>query len=145
MANVVGSLRVLLGLDSAEFVQGLTRADRQAQAFAQRMRSELGGAVKSVASIVGGLAIGREIYENTKAIIMPLRPPRSPPTAMKRPVRSARNTVVFSMLLITLCPRSPGRGCPPARQVSVQNLADGWCTVNATDLPATTAPGRLFA
>lgn len=67
--NVVGSLRVLLGLDAAEFTAGLTKADYQAQKFARAMREEIGSSVKDVVKIIGGLEIGRQLYENTKAII----------------------------------------------------------------------------
>src|SRR4029450_4843486 len=45
------------------------------------------------------------ISANTNAITMPLRPPTKPPTATNRPVRRARNTVVFKMLLIVSYPR----------------------------------------
>lgn len=67
--NIVGSLRVLLGLDAAEFTAGLTKADYQAQKFARAMREEIGSSVRDVVKIIGGLEIGRQIYENTKAII----------------------------------------------------------------------------
>src|SRR5262245_10317642 len=52
------------------------------------------------------------ISANTNAVIMPLRPPRSPPTATNRPVKSARNSVVFSMLLIVHRPRFADRVLP---------------------------------
>ena len=48
---------------------------------------------------------------STKAITMPLSPPTRPPTAMNRPVRRARNRVVFTMLFI-ITPRSADMGCP---------------------------------
>ena len=61
----IGALVVRLGLDAAEYVQGLNRAEYQAQKFAQNTRR----AIAEVAKVLGGLEVARQVYENTKAII----------------------------------------------------------------------------
>ena len=65
MANNLGKLVVLLGLDAAEFTRGLTKAEYEAQKFARNTRS----AILEVGKVLGGLEIGRQVLENTKAII----------------------------------------------------------------------------
>ena len=65
MANSVGSLTVLLGLDAAEYTRGLTKAERDAQKFAQNTRA----AILEVGKVLGGLEIVRQVMETTKAII----------------------------------------------------------------------------
>lgn len=50
MANNVGSLRVSLGLDAAEFTQGLTKAQYQARQFGE----QLGGGIRSAATLAAG-------------------------------------------------------------------------------------------
>jgi hypothetical protein len=65
MARGLGELLVSLGLNTAEFSRGLTKAERDAQQFAGRVRS----AVAEVGKILGGLEIGREIFSATKDII----------------------------------------------------------------------------
>lgn len=51
MANVIGSLKVLLGLDAAEFTQGLSKADAQAAKFADKQRRNSAGIDRTVASL----------------------------------------------------------------------------------------------
>jgi len=65
MANNLGKLVVLLGLDAAEFTRGLTKAEYEAQKFAKNTRA----AILEVGKVLGGLEIGRQVFENTKAII----------------------------------------------------------------------------
>ena len=65
MANSVGQLVVKLGLDAAEYTRGLTKAEYQAQQFAQNTRA----AILEVGKVLGGLEIGRQLIESTKAII----------------------------------------------------------------------------
>ena len=65
MANVVGGLAVLLGLDATEYTRGLTKAEYQAKQFARNTRS----AILEVAKVIGTIEIGRQVYEATKAII----------------------------------------------------------------------------
>lgn len=65
MADSIGSLVVRLGLNHAEFTSGLTRAEFQAQRFARQTRA----AILEVGKVLGGLAIGNEILQATKAII----------------------------------------------------------------------------
>lgn len=50
MANNLGSLRVSLGLDAAEFTAGLTKAEYQARKFGE----ELGGGIRSAAFMAAG-------------------------------------------------------------------------------------------
>ena len=50
MANNLGSLRVSLGLDAAEFTAGLTKAEYQARKFGE----ELGGGIRSAAMLAAG-------------------------------------------------------------------------------------------
>lgn len=52
--SVIGKLRVLLGLDSSEFVRGTKQAERQAQNFTQKLSS-------TFSRITGALAIGAVI------------------------------------------------------------------------------------
>lgn len=65
MANTLGRLLVLLGLDSSEYTRGLTKAEYQAQQFARNTRS----AILEVGKVLGGLELGRQFYEATKEII----------------------------------------------------------------------------
>lgn len=65
MANNLGKLVVLLGLDAAEFTRGLTKAEYEAQRFAKNTRA----AILEVGKTLAGLEIGRQVFENTKAII----------------------------------------------------------------------------
>jgi hypothetical protein len=57
--NVVGSLRVLLGLDAAEYTRGLTKAEYQAQQFSRNVSRS----IQDIAKVIGGLEIGRQVYE----------------------------------------------------------------------------------
>ena len=50
MANNIGSLRVSLGLDAAEFTAGLTKSEYQARKFGET----LGGGIKSAAGLAAG-------------------------------------------------------------------------------------------
>lgn len=58
--QVVGSLRVNLGLDSAEYEDGLSRSGKRAKAFAKDTEASMGAAAKgfsvAAASIRGGIA-----------------------------------------------------------------------------------------
>ncbi len=65
MASSVGSLVVRLGLDAGEFTSGLSKAEFQAQKFAQNTRS----AILEVGKVLAGLEIGSALFENTKAIL----------------------------------------------------------------------------
>src|SRR6185436_16514098 len=65
MVSSVGSLVVSLGLNSAEFTSGLTKSEYAAQRFAQNTRT----AILEVAKVIGGLEIGRQVFESAKAII----------------------------------------------------------------------------
>lgn len=65
MAENVGSLRVLLGLDAAEYTRGLTKAEKDAQRFAANTRS----AILEVGKVLAGLGIAAAVLEATKAII----------------------------------------------------------------------------
>lgn len=65
MANSLGALRVFLGLDAAEFTRGLTKAEYQTQQFARNTRT----ALLEIGKVLGTLEIGRQLYENAKAII----------------------------------------------------------------------------
>lgn len=51
MANVIGSLKVLLGLDAAEYTAGLSKADAQAAKFADKQRRNAAGIDKTIASL----------------------------------------------------------------------------------------------
>lgn len=51
MANVIGSLKVLLGLDAAEFTAGLSKADAQAAKFADKQARNSAGIDRTVASL----------------------------------------------------------------------------------------------
>ncbi len=65
MANTVGSLRVLLGLDAAEFTRGLSKAEYQTQQFSRNVRS----AIADVGAALATLDLGKQFIESTKAII----------------------------------------------------------------------------
>lgn len=65
MAQSVGSLVAVLGLDATEYTRGLTKAELQAQRFAQNTRT----AILEVGKVLGGLAIAQQVVENAKAIV----------------------------------------------------------------------------
>lgn len=63
--NSLGRLMVFLGLDGAEFTRGLTKAEYQAQQFSRNVNQT----ILKVGKVLGGLEIGRQFLESTKAII----------------------------------------------------------------------------
>jgi hypothetical protein len=65
VANSLGALTVLLGLDASEYVRGLNKAEVQAKQFAANTRT----AMLEVGKVLGGLEIGRVLLENTRAIV----------------------------------------------------------------------------
>jgi hypothetical protein len=65
MANTVGGLVVKLGLDAAEYTRGLTKAEYQAQQFAQKTRA----AILEVGKVLAGLELGKQVFDATKEII----------------------------------------------------------------------------
>jgi hypothetical protein len=68
MANSLGSLVVRLGLDAADFTSGMTKADQQAQRFAQRLDSSIAkGIIKAqIALDALGIAARRtfEVFQS---------------------------------------------------------------------------------
>lgn len=67
MADNIGSLKVLLGLDAAEYTRGLSKAERDAQRFARNLREEIATAAKVLAGL--GVAAAAIAIENARAII----------------------------------------------------------------------------
>lgn len=65
MARGAGELVVSLGLDDAEYRAGLTKAERDAKIFAQRVNS----AILQVGKVVGSFEIGKTLFDTTKEII----------------------------------------------------------------------------
>lgn len=65
MASALGSLVVRLGLDSAEFTTGLTRSERQAEAFAKKIDAQF----KSIGRFIATLGIGYAVAAFVKDTI----------------------------------------------------------------------------
>lgn len=71
----LGSLRVSLGLDAAEFVQGMSKAEYQAKRFSQNLEKDLGAAINFtkgafglLASAVGGVGLTQFVRNQVDAI-----------------------------------------------------------------------------
>lgn len=69
MANSLGAIVVKLGLDAAEFTSGLTKAEYQAKRFADSLSTDIASGVRTVAGLLGGLAIGSQLISSTRAIL----------------------------------------------------------------------------
>jgi hypothetical protein len=65
MANSLASLTVSLGLNSAEYTSGLSKAELQAKRFAQNVNA----AILQVGKVLGGLELGKQFLEATTEII----------------------------------------------------------------------------
>lgn len=57
-SNTLGSIKIVLGLDAAEFTTGMTKAEYQAQKSAEKIRSNLADGAKAAGAALALIAVG---------------------------------------------------------------------------------------